>query len=217
MIIISWLGTGELEPKRLSLTTATSCGMTMVNALSVLLSAVGIVFLAELGDKTMISTAVLAMRTKRFLIVLLISILAFVVANMIAILAAWILGYMIERVFISTIAGLLFIAVGIWMLIEREEELKEFRGGIAACFLAITLAEIGDKTQLAVFTTALATGCPLYALMGGIIGYTIANAIGVLVVKILGDKVQWTKIKTLASAIMIGIGLWLLIEVLVEA
>ena len=190
--------------------------MSIAHAASILLSATSIVFLAELGDKTMISTAILAMRTKRFLSMLLISVSAFIVANTVAVLAAWVLEYAVNRIVVSVIAGLLFIVVGLWMLKEREEEFKEFREGIVAYFLAITFAEMGDKTQLAVFTTALATGQPLHVLVGGIIGYTIANAIGVIIVKLLGERVQWTKVKVFASAIMICIGLWLLVETLYE-
>ncbi len=145
---------------------------------------------------------------------LLISVLAFVVANVVAVLAAWVLGYVVEESVLGVVAGLLFIAVGMWMFMERGEELREFRGGLAACFLAIALAEMGDKTQLAVFTAALATGQPLYALAGGVVGYTIANAIGVLIARVLGDRVRWSRVKILASAVMVCIGLWLFVEAL---
>lgn len=176
----------------------------------------GTIFLAEFGDKTMISTAILAIRTRRFVATLLLSTSAFTVANTMTVIVAWVLRLVINEFVINVTAAMLFIAVGVWMLVENGEKPKEFRKGMVPYFLAIMLAEIGDKTQLAMFTVALATGYPHYALIGGIAGYTMANAIGVLVAKIIGEKVPWRRVKALASAVMICIGLWLLIETLLS-
>lgn len=190
--------------------------MDPVSAIAVISRTTGTVFLAELGDKTMISTAVLAIRTRRFVTTLLLSTLAFAVANTLTVLAAWALRYVISELVVNAIAAALFIVVGIWMLTENGEKPRELRKGLVPCFLAIMLAEIGDKTQLALFTAALATGYPHYALIGGIAGYAMANSAGVFMAKVVGEKVPWCKVNAFASTVIICIGLWLLIETLLS-
>ncbi|MEM0000142.1 MAG: TMEM165/GDT1 family protein [Desulfurococcaceae archaeon] len=192
-------------------------GVDPMQAITVISSTTGAVFLAELGDKTMISTAALAMRTRRFAVILILSTLAFTVANTVAVMVAWTLRYVISRFLVNVIAAALFIGVGAWMLVGDGEEPGELRKGLAPYFLAVVLAEMGDKTQLTVFTVTLATGYPHYVLIGGIVGYAMANALGIIIAKIIGKGVPWCKMKVLASTILVCIGLWLLIETLLSA
>jgi len=181
--------------------------------LSTILSVAGIVFLAELGDKTMISTAILALRTKRFVLTLMLSLMGFVLANSFVITIAWLLHLAVSSELVNLIGGSLFIVVGTWMLIERTES-KTLGGGAALGFLTIALAELGDKTQIAMFTIALTTSTPIYVLIGGALGYVAANVIGVLIARMLSLRFPWRKIKVFASAIMMSVGLWLIIKTL---
>ncbi len=181
------------------------------NCLSIILSVAGLVFLAELGDKTMISTAILALRTRRFVLTLALSTIGFLMANSFVILIAWLLRLVVSPKLISLISGALFIVVGIWMIIERGES-KTLSGSVALGFLTIALAELGDKTQVALFTTVLAIGNPLYAMAGGVLGYIAANLVGLAIALMLSSRFQWNKIKVFASLIMMSVGLWMLLR-----
>jgi len=79
----------------------------------------GTVFLAELGDKTQLATLLYAAKaTSPKLTVFLASAAALVLASAIGVLAGSLLsGYLNERL-LAWIAGLSFIAVGIWTIVS---------------------------------------------------------------------------------------------------
>ena len=122
------------------------------------LVSLGIVALAEIGDKTQLLALVLAARYRRPVPVIL-GILVATLAN--HALAAW-LGAGVAATLgpeaLRWILGLSFLAMAAWTLIpdklEEEKPQSARLGAFAATLVAFFLVEMGDKTQIA--TAALA-------------------------------------------------------------
>ena len=122
------------------------------------LVSLGIVALAEIGDKTQLLALVLAARYRRPVPVIL-GILVATLAN--HALAAW-LGAGVAATLgpeaLRWILGLSFLAMAAWTLIpdklEKEKPQSARLGAFAATLIAFFLVEMGDKTQIA--TAALA-------------------------------------------------------------
>ena len=122
------------------------------------LVSLGIVALAEIGDKTQLLALVLAARYRRPVPVIL-GILLATLAN--HALAAW-LGAGVAAALgpqaLRWILGLSFLAMAAWTLIpdklDKEKPQSARLGAFAATLVAFFLVEMGDKTQIA--TAALA-------------------------------------------------------------
>ncbi|WP_211302630.1 TMEM165/GDT1 family protein [Nannocystis exedens] len=76
----------------------------------------GLVFLAELGDKTQLTTMSMAASSGRRWLVFVASALALVLSSLIAVLAGEWLRARVEPVLIERTAGALFVILGGWML-----------------------------------------------------------------------------------------------------
>ena len=88
--------------------------------LRLLASTFGLVFLAELGDKTQLATLSLAASGQSRLAVFLGSAGALVVTSGIAVLAGEALARAVPAVWIQRAAGLAFIVMGVLFLVARE-------------------------------------------------------------------------------------------------
>ena len=77
----------------------------------------GVVFLAELGDKTQLATLLFSARTPDKLItVFLGASLALVLASAIGVLAGGLVAQYVSPKLLSVIAGIGFIAIGLWSI-----------------------------------------------------------------------------------------------------
>lgn len=144
----------------------------------------GLIFLAELGDKTQLVCMTLAARHRHWP-VLLGSIAAFVVLNTLAVVfGAGLSQWVPERVLAAAVA-VLFAVFGIISLRAKEDEGEENlqerpgHGIFVTTFLMIFLAEMGDKTQLAV--AGLASTLPLIPVwIGATLALSASSALGVI-------------------------------------
>jgi putative Ca2+/H+ antiporter (TMEM165/GDT1 family) len=82
---------------------------------------------------------------------------------------------------------------------------------ILTTFGVIFLAELGDKTQLAVMTLAAQTQLPWAVLIGASVALVCVSAIGVAVGGILGEYLPLVWIKRAAAVAFIFIGVLILI------
>ncbi|MEJ5299793.1 MAG: TMEM165/GDT1 family protein [Thermodesulforhabdaceae bacterium] len=77
------------------------------------------IFVAELGDKTQLATFCFASDAKSRLTVFLAASTALVSTSAIAVLCADMLRRFVSPDLIRWIAGILFIAIGIWMILKK--------------------------------------------------------------------------------------------------
>jgi len=146
-------------------------------------AALGLVALAELGDKTQLVCMILATRHPPAP-VLFGAVVAFAALNLLAVLfgaaaAAWLPEWLI-----AAIVATMFAVFGLRTLREADAEAVEVRehvgrGVFLSAFTLIFLAELGDKTQLAVAGLA-GTHPALPVWVGGTLALALTSALGVL-------------------------------------
>jgi len=86
--------------------------------LKVLLTTFGMIFLAELGDKTQLATFAFAAESKARLAVFLGSACALVLTSLLAVVFGAAVGRLVPANYIKIGAGSLFVLLGLWMLLS---------------------------------------------------------------------------------------------------
>ena len=145
-----------------------------------LLVSIGVVALAEIGDKTQLLTLVLAARYKKPWPIVAGILVATVCNHAIAgAVGVW-LTTAIGADAMRWILGISFIAMALWMLIPDKIDddagaSKQVGGVFVTTMVLFFLAEIGDKTQVATVALAARFDSLLAVVMGTTIGMLIAN------------------------------------------
>lgn len=173
--------------------------------------AFGVVFLAEFADKTQLVLLTLAARGKAWR-VWLGAAAAFLVLTVAAAAAGELLSRVVPGWTVRLVAGLAFIGFGAWGLLHREDEATPtvVRTGFAPAFTLMLLAELGDKTQLAVAALAADSGTFVATALGGTLALWTSAALAVLAGGWIGRKVPTETLERVAGWLFIGLGVLLL-------
>jgi len=83
----------------------------------VMLATFGMIFLAELGDKTQLATFCMAADCDSRLPVFVGASLALITSSFIAVMFGGVISRLVPEMYIKIAAGLFFIIVGLWMLL----------------------------------------------------------------------------------------------------
>ncbi len=173
----------------------------------------GLILLLELGDKTQLATISLATRHPWAPVLAgAIAGLATVTAigaalggALAAYLASWLMAIRVG-------GGILFIAFGAWSYLRPEREgapTEDGRGAFNSAFALNFVAELGDKTQLAVIVLAATYQAPVSVFLGGSLGLAIiastSVAIGAALAKIIQAK--WLQVASTILFIAVGVAL----------
>ena len=178
-----------------------------------LLASFGLVFLAELGDKSMLAALAFAARYRPLPVLGGIAIAAFTMLGAsVAIGAA--IGTALPQQALTIVGGLLFIGFGLWTLRgdDDEDEDAELKGssvllGVTGAFL---IAEFGDKTMLA--TVALGgTGAALPTWIGASLGMIAASGMAIALAAVLGAKLPERTVRLLAAGAFLVFGVLMLV------
>lgn len=165
---------------------------------------------AEIGDKSQLVCMTLASR-HRPMPVLLGAIAAFALLNTLAVvfgaaIASWLPTYVVA----ATVA-VLFIFFGIHALrIEEEDEDEEVEeksghGIFFTTFLLITVAEFGDKTQLAVVALS-STAIPMAVWLGSTGALILTSGMGIVAGRTILQKFPLTLLHRFSGIIFIILG-----------
>ncbi|HUO84551.1 MAG TPA: TMEM165/GDT1 family protein [Thermoanaerobaculia bacterium] len=177
--------------------------------------AFGLIFAAELGDKTQLMVLAFATRF-RPLPVLGGVLLASVGVSLVSVLVGSLLGHALPLLWINLLAGAAFIGFGLWTLRGEEEEdddelpRKRRFGPLITVCLTFFLAELGDKTMLATITIASRYDQPVAICLGAALGLFSANILAVVAGRVLGKQLPKRPLRYGAAAIFILSGLWIL-------
>ncbi|MDG4797296.1 TMEM165/GDT1 family protein [Micromonospora sp. WMMD1082] len=181
----------------------------------------GVIFVAELGDKSQLMALAFATRYRTVPILIGITV-ATAVVHLASVAIGYGLGAALPTGWISLLAGLAFIGFGIWTLrgdtLTEEEKRKAAKGGKSAVFavgVAFFLAELGDKTMLATITLATQYGW-FGTWIGSTIGMVAADALAIVVGRLLGRKLPERTIKFGAAALFAISGVWLIVEAVAQ-
>ncbi|MFO1264575.1 MAG: TMEM165/GDT1 family protein [Rhodoferax sp.] len=176
-----------------------------------LLVSMGVVALAEIGDKTQLLAFILAARFKKPLPIILGILVATIVNHGLAgALGAWITASVSPEV-LRWVLGLSFIGMAIWTLIpdkieEEEAQVAQRFGVFGATLITFFLAEMGDKTQIATVAMAAHYASPLWVVVGTTLGMLIADVPAVFVGDKLASKIPMKLVHGIAAAIFALLG-----------
>ena len=152
-----------------------------------------LIFAAEFGDKSQLMCMILASRYRAWP-VFLGATTAFALLNTLAVIFGALLANQLPEPIISGIVALLFAIFGIQSLrIKAEDEdgpLPEKNGShlFFTTFFLITVAEFGDKTQLAVVALS-STAAPIAVWLGSTIALAGTSALGIIAGRSLLKKI----------------------------
>jgi putative Ca2+/H+ antiporter (TMEM165/GDT1 family) len=185
-----------------------------------------LVTLAEMADKTQLLTLSLSCRYPARKVLLGVGI-AIAVLNLVAVVVGAVAGRFIPLTAVRIGAGVLFIGFGLWNLLARDRppeegedcEVRSSRHVVPAVAGAFFIAEIGDKTQLAVLSLgARFEGSILSSVgvwLGATVGMVLANGLAVIIGHTAGRRVPEKLMKRISGALFIGFGIWTLVEAFV--
>ncbi len=187
-----------------------------------LLLGFGVIFVAELGDKSQLLALTYALRY-RWWVVLTAILAATTLVHAVSVLFGHFLGLSIPAHLMSVAGGLAMLAFALWTL--RGDELSDDEtsragrvGGSAflAVMSAFTLAELGDKTMFATITLA-ADHNWLGTWIGSTLGMVAADALAIAVGRLFGKHLPERTIALGSAALFLGFAVWLLAEGLAGA
>jgi putative Ca2+/H+ antiporter (TMEM165/GDT1 family) len=177
----------------------------------------GVIFLAELGDKSQLMAMAFASRYRAWTVRVAVTLATLLVhAGSVLIGAAFALA--LPTSLIQVVAGIAFFAFAAWTL--RGDELGESEEGRArrtgrwallTIGTAFFLAELGDKTMLATITLAT-TEEPIGTWLGSTAGMVAADALAIAVGALLGTRLPERAVKILAAGTFILFGAILVAE-----
>jgi putative Ca2+/H+ antiporter (TMEM165/GDT1 family) len=153
-------------------------------SLSLVLSSFALLFVAEMGDKTQLMTMTLAHRYRAGPVIAGVF-AAFVLLNLLAVSVGEALFRYIPQRLVLFVAGALFLSFAwrSWCDSRNggDDEVVDANGRNAffASFTLLFVAELGDKTQLAMVAMAAGTGDLVSVFVGGTLALWAVSLIGV--------------------------------------
>ena len=178
----------------------------------------GVIFLAELGDKSQLMALTFAARYRAITVLIAITI-ATAIVHLASVVLGAVVGVALPTHVINIVAGIAFLGFAAWTL--RGDELTEeeaakaqqesSRSVLLTVGLAFFLAELGDKTMLATIT--LATDHGLFGTwLGSTIGMVAADALAIGVGHVLGTRLPERVIRIGAAIAFLVFGVLLIVE-----
>jgi putative Ca2+/H+ antiporter (TMEM165/GDT1 family) len=192
----------------------------VVIELSVAASVFGVIFVAELPDKTALASLVLATRY-RALPVFLGAALALTVQSLVAVAAGQVVSFLPARP-VHVVAGLLFIASA-WFMWRRSTEDDEadadeasrgFWAQLGKVFAVIFVAEWGDLTQIGTAALAARYRAPAAVFLGATAALWSVVGLMVALGNRAGRLLRPDLTKKVAAVVFVGVGVALLIGLL---
>ena len=180
------------------------------------LAAFSFIFLAELGDKTQLAVITLCSR-HNWKVVLSGAMLSFALIDGLSVLVGRGIAEVVPLFWIQIIGGVMFIAFGLYILLHKERKNESFKlteksSGFISTLILISLAELGDKTQLAVIALAAEYAEVIMIFLGVISGFLAITIIGVLIGKGLIHLVPQRYLRLISAILFIGFGITFLLQ-----
>lgn len=182
-----------------------------------LLLSFGVIFVAELGDKSQLMAMTFALRYRWWVVLGGIT-AATTAVHLISVAVGHYLGAALPTHLIGILAGVAFVLFGLWTLrgdrLSADEATRAQRTTAPAFFAVISafvLAELGDKTMLATVTLA-ADNDWVGVWIGSTLGMVAADALAIVVGAIAGRHLPERFIQLTAAALFLAFGVGLLVD-----
>jgi putative Ca2+/H+ antiporter (TMEM165/GDT1 family) len=183
-------------------------------------SAFGLVFLAELGDKTQLLAVGFGARYPMRTVMIGLT-LGFASAGAIAAVVGGVLGATLPEKPIAIAGGLLFLGFALMSVIgalrngegtdDTADHVVHVRNVIASIALTIAIGELGDKTQLTTATLASQSN-PVAVWIGATVGEVLAASIGAYFGSRVGARLNPKAVKFTSAALFALFGVLLLLS-----
>ena len=171
--------------------------------MSVLAASITSITLAEIGDKTQLLSFLLVSRYRKPIPIILAILLAtainhFASAWLGVMLAGWLSPQVLNWVIVASL-----VSMAVWILVPDkldDDDTVPNRGPFMASFIAFSLAEIGDKTQVATsILGAQYSDAVGWVVVGTTIGMMLANIPVVLLGQFSADKIPMALVRKLTA------------------
>ncbi|MGV9568681.1 TMEM165/GDT1 family protein [Streptomyces nigra] len=178
----------------------------------------GVVFLAELPDKTALAGLVLGTRYRASYVFAGVA-AAFTVHVVLAVAAGSVLTLLPQQI-VHALTGVLFLGGAAVLLLKKDESEEDVRKPedqsfwkvSGAGFMLILVAEFGDLTQIMTANLAARYDDPLSVGIGAVLALWSVAAIGIVGGRALMRRVPLALITKIAALVMLGLGVWSLYE-----
>ncbi len=178
----------------------------------------GVVFLAELPDKTALAGLVLGTRYRASYVFAGVA-AAFLLHVVLAVAAGSVLTLLPQQL-VHAITGVLFLGGAAVLLMKKDEDDEEIRKPrdqsfwkvSGAGFMLILVAEFGDLTQIMTANLAARYDDPLSVGLGAVLALWAVAGLGIVGGKALMKRVPLRLITKIAAVLMLGLGVWSLWE-----
>jgi putative Ca2+/H+ antiporter (TMEM165/GDT1 family) len=178
----------------------------------------GVVFLAELPDKTALAGLVLGTRYRASYVFAGVA-AAFLVHVVLAVAAGSVLTLLPQQL-VHALTGVLFLGGAAMLLLKKDEGEEEVRRPedqsflkvAGAGFMLILVAEFGDLTQIMTANLAARYDDPLSVGLGAVLALWAVAGLGIVGGKALMKRVPLKLITQIAAVLMLGLGVWSLWE-----
>lgn len=178
----------------------------------------GVVFLAELPDKTALAGLVLGTRYRASYVFAGVA-AAFLLHVVLAVAAGSVLTLLPQQI-VHAVTGVLFLGGAAVLLMKKDDEDEEIRKPedqsfwkvAGAGFMLILVAEFGDLTQIMTANLAARYDDPLSVGLGAVLALWAVAGLGIIGGKALMKRVPLGLITKIAAVLMLGLGVWSLWE-----
>ena len=178
----------------------------------------GVVFLAELPDKTALAGLVLGTRYRASYVFAGVA-AAFALHVALAVAAGSVLTLLPQQL-VQALTGVLFLGGAAVLLMRKDDGDEEIRKPqdqsfwkvAGAGFMLILVAEFGDLTQIMTANLAARYDDPLSVGLGAVLALWAVAGLGIVGGKALMKRVPLNLITKIAALLMLALGLWSLWE-----
>ncbi len=185
---------------------------------SVMALVFGVVFLAELPDKTALAGLVLGTRYRASYVFAGVA-AAFALHVALAVAAGSVLTLLPQQI-VHALTGVLFLGGAAMLLLKKDEDEGEVRRPenqsfwkvSGAGFMLILVAEFGDLTQIMTANLAARYDDPLSVGLGAVLALWAVAGLGIVGGKALMKRVPLKLITQVAALLMLVLGVWSLWE-----
>lgn len=184
--------------------------------LAATLLSLGVVFLAELGDRSQLLTMTYALRYRWWVVLTGVAIAAFL-AHGVAVTLGHFLGATLPARPMAFASAIAFLAFAVWAwregtgADEAVSTTRETRFALVTVVSSFALAEMSDKTSLA--TVTLASHHDWRGVwIGSTLGMVLADGVAIGVGTLLHQRLPQKPLHVLASLLFLIFGLWMLFD-----
>jgi putative Ca2+/H+ antiporter (TMEM165/GDT1 family) len=178
----------------------------------------GVIFLAELPDKTALAGLVLGTRYRASYVFAGVA-AAFLLHVVLAVAAGSVLTLLPQQI-VHAITGVLFLGGAAVLLMKKDEDEEEIRKPAdqsfwkvaGTGFMLILVAEFGDLTQIMTANLAARYDDPISVGLGAVLGLWAVAGLGIVGGKALMKRVPLRLITQIAALLMLALGVWSLFE-----